>query len=596
MIPHCNDKHETKRKRGRPSKTQKKADYGMSRDPKAYFKQRLSVLMDDMFYIYEGSKEDTKPILSRANDDCNDIDEEKFNKQNTELRILLEEYLAQEDENRHQKSCDSSKPMVLQEYDRTGKLPLIETYQSDDEEEICQPNPVKTSRTSYLTIKEPIKQFCTGSLEKLPQEKQEILIENQDSIFNAPTYQEQIETVIKLIYSKDRKDKCGPTAIGRLFGVSGGTIAEHQKRMSGKRRELIGRPALLDEEQLQIVDLFIQQQNTKHDAPTVNQINDFVFCSFAISLKPNTLHKILQKSSVKPVIGIPLENTRAEVPLEVIQSHYSRLQEILEYEKVPPAFVLNVDESGFQEFSDASKQTVYVPKSYEYNETYVSVNRSAKRNTMIGCIGMDGTALIPLIVTPYKTVERSLLLQGYGPDKCVLVQQDAGFVTSQIFAFWADHVLFPYVLQKRMAYGYEGIVILFLDGCSAHFSDYFMDECTYYGIYPIKEPPGTSDQIQQLDLGIFGIQKALQTKHYKGDCRANDKAIIEIVNSWRKATTPDNVVSAFHQSGLYVNSTSECDGYVCADISKARAVRGIEHKPCHDVITGRQSVQIFSLN
>ena len=272
------------------------------------------------------------------------------------------------------------------------------------------------------------------------------------------------------------------------------------------------------------------------------------------------------------------------------------VEEILEYEKVPPAFVLNVDESGFQEFSDSGKQIVYVPKTYEGTETYFSVNRSAKRNTMIGCIGMDGSALIPLIVTPYKTVQRTLLLQGYGPDKCVLVQQDAGFVTSQIFAFWADHVLFPYVLQKRKLHGYEGTVILFLDGCSAHFSDYFMDECTYYGIYPIKEPPGTSDQIQQLDLGIFGIQKALQTKHIKGDYRANDKAIIEIVNSWRKATTPDNVVSAFHQSGLYVNSTSECEGYVCADISKARAVRGIQHMPCHDVIVGRQSVQIVSMN
>ena len=596
MIPHCQNKQETKGKRGRPRKNQKKADDITHTDPKAYLKQRLSELMDEMFYIYEGSNEDTKPILSRASqDDCKDIDEETFYKQNKELQILLEEYLVNEEENRHKKSNDSSKPMVLQDYEKTGKLPLIETI--DDDEELCQANPVKTSRTSYLTMKDPIKAFCPGSLQKLPQEKQDILTENQELIFNASSYQQQVETVIKLIYSSDRRDKSGPTAIGRLFGVTGGTIAEHYKRMQGKRRELIGRPALLDEDQLQIVELFIQQQNTKQDPPTIGQIIDFIFCSFAISTKANTLHKILKRSEgVKPVTGIPLESTRAEVPLEVIQSHYSRLEEILEYEKVPPAFVLNVDESGFQEFSDSGKQIVYVPKTYEGTETYFSVNRSAKRNTMIGCIGMDGSALIPLIVTPYKTVQRTLLLQGYGPDKCVLVQQDAGFVTSQIFAFWADHVLFPYVLQKRKLHGYEGTVILFLDGCSAHFSDYFMDECTYYGIYPIKEPPGTSDQIQQLDLGIFGIQKALQTKHIKGDYRANDKAIIEIVNSWRKATTPDNVVSAFHQSGLYVNSTSECEGYVCADISKARAVRGIQHMPCHDVIVGRQSVQIVSMN
>ena len=91
-----------------------------------------------------------------------------------------------------------------------------------------------------------------------------------------------------------------------------------------------------------------------------------------------------------------------------------------------------------------------------------------------------------------------------------------------------------------------------LDGCTSHFSDFLLDECTYFNIHLWQEPAGTSDQVQALDLGIFGIQKILKRSisppKYLGE---EEKEIISIVDSWRRATTPANVTSAFRQAGIY---------------------------------------------
>ena len=68
-------------------------------------------------------------------------------------------------------------------------------------------------------------------------------------------------------------------------------------------------------------------------------------------------------------------------------------------------------------------------------------------------------------------------------------------------------MFFNELAERRKRYNYSGLALLLLDNCSSHFSNMFLDDFTYFGIYPFPEPPGSSDQIQALDLGIFGIQK-----------------------------------------------------------------------------------------
>ena len=67
--------------------------------------------------------------------------------------------------------------------------------------------------------KPPLTDFNSDSVKSLPEEAQRKIKENRDKIFKEGiTYQEQIEAVIKLIYSPNRKDHLGQTAISKLFG------------------------------------------------------------------------------------------------------------------------------------------------------------------------------------------------------------------------------------------------------------------------------------------------------------------------------------------------------------------------------------------
>ena len=260
---------------------------------------------------------------------------------------------------------------------------------------------------------------------------------------------------------------------------------------------------------------------------------------------------------------------------------------------VPPCFVLNVDESGFIDFVDIKKHIVVLPA--DAPEDYVfSIDRNYKRTTMVGCISLDGTRLKPLVVVPNKRIEKALILEGYGEENVVIYCQENGFINTEIFYYWAEEILLPEIERRRKLTGYTDEVILLLDGCSAHSSELFLELCTFNNIYPFFEPPGTSDQVQALDLGIFGSQK-----HYKSRVRPNENfdqqqsvEIQQIVNSWMRATMPDQVVSAFKQAGIYKVEISNGVYVARADITKARAVRGVDRVKCENEFIGCKTVPI----
>lgn len=133
-----------------------------------------------------------------------------------------------------------------------------------------------------------------------------------------------------------------------------------------------------------------------------------------------------------------------------------------------------------------------------------------------------------------------------------------------------------------------------LDGCSAHSSNLFLDECSYSNVYPFHEPAGSSDQVQALDLGIFGIQKNLKTKiKAKQNLGPSSKNVQQIVNSWIKTTTPNVVVSAFKQAGIYKEEQKDGKFIARASIEKARTVRNMQHIECKNVFQKTKTVSIF---
>ena len=145
-----------------------------------------------------------------------------------------------------------------------------------------------------------------------------------------------------------------------------------------------------------------------------------------------------------------------------------------------------------------------------------------------------------MIVTTRKRIGISLICHGYTEDACMIVHQESRFVNAAVFDYWAETILFPEISRRRVQYNYKGEVLLLLDGCTSHFSDFFLDECTYYNIFPFQEPPGSSDQLQVLDLGIFDAQKA-----YKRSFSKNCTCSSSISRRIRKNYTSKNVLTLF---------------------------------------------------
>ena len=227
---------------------------------------------------------------------------------------------------------------------------------------------------------------------------------------------------------------------------------------------------------------------------------------------------------MKTVLAPVYESKRAEVELDDIAIYYEQLDMVFVSNKVPPAFVFNVDESGFVDFVDMRDEIVIVPIDAP-DGTVKGADRNSKRATMVGCISLDGTVLIPCVVIPSKRYEKELIINGYGEQNVLVLSQENGFINSKSFSYWAETVFMPELNRRRQKYNYFSEAVLLLDGCAPHTSDCFLDECTFQKVFPFFEPAGSSDQVQSLDLGIFAIQKGLETnirKAYSTNCEFMD--------------------------------------------------------------------------
>ena len=105
--------------------------------------------------------------------------------------------------------------------------------------------------------------------------------------------------------------------------------------------------------------------------------------------------------------------------------------------------------------------------------------------------------------------------------------------------------------RKRAQLRYYGPAILLLDGFVGHHSDLIEEICEEQNIVLIFLPPHASDQVQPLDLGIFAQVKRWQsTVTVSDEMSTQTKQVIELIDAWRMATTPRDLIGAFPRAGI----------------------------------------------
>jgi hypothetical protein len=343
--------------------------------------------------------------------------------------------------------------------------------------------------------------------------------------------------------------------IGRLFGKNAGTVSNiYEKSLRVPRPS--GRPPVLSPDLCQAIMEFVSERFESSDPARIEDILDFLMTR-GTTISPDTLrHNLRSITGLKTVKGKPMEEDRVSVDPHVVQDYFAGLRR--EIVDIPACMLMNLDESGFQEWADRKDVRVVVPSVYSANEIQIPCKRGAKRASMLGCIAADGSSLVPLIIVPRKTIEVELFEVGYTPDKVLVRFQENGFISAALFDEWVHSILVPAIHERRQKIGYTGWAVVLLDGCTAHFPDVVLDACLEHGILFLPLPAHASDQLQPLDLGIFAIQKGGMGRVHPGSwLNTQTQQICHILGAWIAAATPPNITSAFAQAGITVHYSAE---------------------------------------
>jgi hypothetical protein len=244
-----------------------------------------------------------------------------------------------------------------------------------------------------------------------------------------------------------------------------------------------------------------------------------------------------------------MEEGRVNVTPEQISSFFATL--IATIDGIPAHFVLNMDEMGHQDWADRQRLTCYIPATVPGDSVYMPVSRLGKRITLIACIAADGSYLRPTVIIPRKTVDSDLPITGLTGEKVEIYKQPKGYIVTELFENWFETTLVPELRKRRDIFGYQGPAVLLLDGCTAHSSPKISALCDENHVIPLAFPPHSSNQVQPLDLSIFGITKRLVARVNRMESmNVQTDHIAKVVCSFMAAATPVNIVKTFCRAGI----------------------------------------------
>jgi hypothetical protein len=120
-----------------------------------------------------------------------------------------------------------------------------------------------------------------------------------------------------------------------------------------------------------------------------------------------------------------------------------------------------------------------------------------------------------------------------------------------MFDDWFRDIFIPELDARRQRFVYQGPAFLIIDNSTAHRGLEFDALCRDHMVVPIWLPPHSSNQLQMLDLCLFGI-----TKKFLGRANKLEKVnlqtlpIVNLLESFMAAAIPRNVTAAFRNVGL----------------------------------------------
>jgi hypothetical protein len=340
--------------------------------------------------------------------------------------------------------------------------------------------------------------------------------------------------------------------IGRILGTTKGTLKYHCRIYDARASAtgLPGRPGLIAQTRLTELVRKIEEGYQSRRPWTMVEIMIFLQSQAKEPLDKNTVyHIIAREPRIKSCRGVPMEEKRLEVSPEQIAEYFERASQAID--AIPAHFVFNMDEMGHQEWADKKVRQCFVPSYHEADQVAYPVPRSGKRITLVACIAADGSHLKPVIVIPRKTIDEDLFLTGLTTEKVDVYSQSKGYIDRPIFDAWLEDTFLLELLRRRQLFNYDGRAVLILDNCTSHDTAKLAEISEVHGLLPLPLPPHSSNQLQALDLSIFGVTKRhLARVNRMEGLNVQSKHIAQVVCAFMAAAVPVNIVQTFRNAGI----------------------------------------------
>ena len=413
-------------------------------------------------------------------------------------------------------------------------------------------------------------------------EKQAILdgIMQQNEFTQLKTHREQCYYLYSEANrnSSPKKPRITKEDIAAVYGEELHTIKYHISRYKDEKDGKIsknGRPFILTDEEVKITGDWI---NSHNHPPKLMKLVNYIQTKFAKSINYKGIHILLDKLNLASVEAQPIEEERYTASEDDISKFFSDIEKFCNENDVPSFMAFNLDEEGNDEFVDASVIKIVIPKeeAAAHKTFHYPVKRRANHTTFLGCVTAHGSFVKPLVVIKRATIESTLISLNYGPDRLLLGHSDKGYVNRELFERWLLEAFEPYVVTLRSTYGYSGPGLIIADGCTAHKTEVFNSVCERLNLRIFFLPPHSSNQLQVLDLGLFGIHKTLVKKLSIDEVQEESQVvqiIVQIMNAWYSACTPSNIQGAWRAMGARYIQNSDDRPRVCLKFSQQWAIK-----------------------
>ena len=368
-----------------------------------------------------------------------------------------------------------------------------------------------------------------------------------EEFLQASTFREQVGIMCRELRNDELR--ISYRKIGMLFNCNPGIIKYQEDRFNSVIQN-VGRPAELSQIEIDAIKNEISSKIQQKEPITFEYIANFVYDKFNFDISLDTLRHIVYRfPDFKTVTGVPMDKSRVMVDIHSIAEYFMGIKSIIN--NIPSAFIFNLDESGFCDYQDAHEIKVIVNSNYNSDKIEIPVNRDSKRASLLHCIAADGSYTPPCIILSRKTIETEVFDAGLTPEKVLLLHQTNGFMTNSCFDLWFYQKFIPYLQKKREDLCYFGSCIIIMDQFGSHCCKTIQEIPEELNIIIQYLPPHTSDQLQPLDLGIFGIQKRkISSIQPNKNYSKNSQKFIKIFSALHSASTPTNIISAFRRGGI----------------------------------------------